>query len=279
MEEYKPSRWKSPLLWGAVATLAVLGFGVWSFFMPACSIGFDQQVICTSKWFYLSRATPNEVGDTLAGFAGTFAFIWIIATVAMQSQELAAQREELSLTRREFERMADAQDRQAALLVAQGKIFEREQAEREQSFVDKEIEALLVGIASQFSRHIERRFRWISLDPPEVSPWDGEKGVSLHCFGSENAQLDDRIFNQVKGAIKSIEEIEAGLDAGEFIRLPDRTEEITQLSEMCDKVAARLATSSPAMQERVRATRLERLVVPLANFVRRKDAWSEGGNQ
>lgn len=41
----------------------------------------------------------NEIGDALAGVAGALAFLWIIVTVMMQSKELAAQREELRLTR------------------------------------------------------------------------------------------------------------------------------------------------------------------------------------
>nr|WP_256471805.1 putative phage abortive infection protein [Oceanicola sp. 502str15] len=48
------------------------------------------------------KSSSNEIGDTLAGIAGTLAFLWIIVTVWLQSQELAAQREVLSATEEEF---------------------------------------------------------------------------------------------------------------------------------------------------------------------------------
>ena len=51
---------------------------------------------------------PNAIGDTLAGFAGSLAFIWIVVTVWLQSSELAEQREQLSLQTTEFERTNEA---------------------------------------------------------------------------------------------------------------------------------------------------------------------------
>jgi hypothetical protein len=44
---------------------------------------------------------PNEIGDTFAGLAGVLAFLWIIITVWLQSEELSAQRKELKATRAE----------------------------------------------------------------------------------------------------------------------------------------------------------------------------------
>ncbi|MEM7727688.1 MAG: hypothetical protein AAF311_00265, partial [Pseudomonadota bacterium] len=42
------------------------------------------------------------MGDALAGIAGTLAFLWIIVTVLLQSQELSAQRDELVEQRNEL---------------------------------------------------------------------------------------------------------------------------------------------------------------------------------
>ncbi|SMP02749.1 putative phage abortive infection protein [Shimia sagamensis] len=58
-------------------------------------------------WSFLT-APPNEIGDTLAGVAGALAFLWIIVTVMLQSKELAAQREELRLTRIEMSEQKEA---------------------------------------------------------------------------------------------------------------------------------------------------------------------------
>lgn len=49
--------------------------------------------------------TANEYGDFLAGFAGSLAFLWLVASFSLQRRELALQREELALQREEFSAM------------------------------------------------------------------------------------------------------------------------------------------------------------------------------
>jgi hypothetical protein len=194
MEAEKPSRWRSPLLWGALATLAVILFGAWSFYMPACSLGFQQQVVCTSKWFYLSRATPNEVGDTLAGFAGTFAFIWIIATVAMQSQELAAQREELKLTRKETTRTADA-------LAEQVKVLLDEQKQRLESRKERTLNALLDSLREICISTSEQSkfFKWI-IDSEEYYSGGGSERLRRYTR-YDNCELPDKYVRVMRDAV------------------------------------------------------------------------------
>ena len=51
---------------------------------------------------HLSCATANQIGDFLAGAFAPLAFLWLVATVLVQAQELSAQREELELTRAEM---------------------------------------------------------------------------------------------------------------------------------------------------------------------------------
>ncbi|MGI9367570.1 MAG: hypothetical protein ACR2O2_01920, partial [Ruegeria sp.] len=65
----------------------------------------------------------NEIGDTLAGVAGVLAFLWIIITIWLQSQELAAHRKELKLARQ-------AQEKQLETMEKQANIFLQEQQER-----------------------------------------------------------------------------------------------------------------------------------------------------
>jgi hypothetical protein len=67
------------------------------------------------------QQTPAEIGDTLAGIFGSLAFLAAAIAVVMQSFELNAQREELTLTRKEFEKMADAQAAQTKLMQLQTK--------------------------------------------------------------------------------------------------------------------------------------------------------------
>nr|WP_319948579.1 hypothetical protein [uncultured Shimia sp.] len=114
-----------PVNIGWLATLIIFGIAIWAGFSEYC-----VESGCTNKFAVLSDSRPNEIGDTLAGFAGALAFVWIIVTVALQSKELAAQREELQLTRKEMEEQRKATQGMARSLAAQASVFEDEQRRR-----------------------------------------------------------------------------------------------------------------------------------------------------
>ncbi|MDX8351875.1 hypothetical protein [Cognatiyoonia sp. IB215182] len=144
----KPDRldrpiWKElPFLIGIVLTIFV--FGVFTLAMLEGEVcGWVPP--CTSKWETLVQSPPNEIGDTLAGFAGSLAFVWLIVTVWLQATELREQRAE-------FEKMADAQTKQAELLEAQGKIFRDEQIQREQTQLSDVIDAKLTAMVRACDR-------------------------------------------------------------------------------------------------------------------------------
>lgn len=110
-------------------------------------------------WTFL-KSPPNEIGDTLAGIAGALAFLWIIVTVMLQSRELAAQREELELTRREFKKMAEAQSQQVKLLVTQGEIFSQEQKERSENRIEELVNALMTLIVNKINDLSDEQILW-----------------------------------------------------------------------------------------------------------------------
>ncbi|UWQ50177.1 hypothetical protein K3720_01860 [Leisingera caerulea] len=106
-------RLNNPIMWGVLATIAVIFFGVWAANQSVCQTDFWGSQSCGgSKWSAFLEAAPNEVGDTLAGFAGALAFVWLIVTVWLQATELREQRDE-------FEKMAKAQDAQLKLVSSQ----------------------------------------------------------------------------------------------------------------------------------------------------------------
>ena len=125
MEERTPK----PVIWGWVLTGGVLLFGGVLGFIPTCDSAGD----CQSKFAAFWSAPPNEIGDTLAGFAGALAFVWIIVTVMLQSRELKAQREELRLTRSEMEEQRKATQDMARSMKAQAAVFEDEQLFRSEA--------------------------------------------------------------------------------------------------------------------------------------------------
>lgn len=99
---------------------------------------------CVSKWTYLQTAPPNEIGDTLAGFAGTLAFVWLVVTVWLQATELREQRAE-------FKKMADAQSTQVEILLKQGEIFELEQKQRLEDRARLLLDAYLASVRKYIS--------------------------------------------------------------------------------------------------------------------------------
>ena len=96
-------RLSNPLFLGGFVTLAFFALIAWLGFQKTCYFDVNLVSQCTNNFQKFANSPPNEVGDTLAGIAGSLAFLWIIVTVLLQSQELAAQRKELRLTRRAME--------------------------------------------------------------------------------------------------------------------------------------------------------------------------------
>ncbi len=140
-------------IWGTIAvTLFVLLIS-----------GFDhcdQHGHCENKITLLLNSSPNEFGDSLAGFAGTLAFLWLITTVLIQSRQLAAQKNELEWTRLEFEKMADAQEKQVEIMDVQKNIFEKEQKQREETEAKEFLESLKQRLFRQIGYLEEASLSW-----------------------------------------------------------------------------------------------------------------------
>jgi putative phage abortive infection protein len=98
----------NPVLWGIVASLVILVIMVYLGYSKNCDFSTMGPPFCRSKLTIFLDASPNEIGDTLAGFAGAWAFIWIVVTVMLQSQELREQRKELKNQWREYKKMNQA---------------------------------------------------------------------------------------------------------------------------------------------------------------------------
>ena len=104
---------KSLIIFGFVVTFLFLGACTYLAFLPYCEIGSGQE-LCINNFQIFIASPPNEKGDTLAGLAGSLAFLWIIITVLLQANELSLQRSELKQTREALERQTlflDNQDK------------------------------------------------------------------------------------------------------------------------------------------------------------------------
>ncbi|TBZ36587.1 hypothetical protein E0H47_23105 [Rhizobium leguminosarum bv. viciae] len=85
-------------------------------------------VSCTGTF---SCLTLDGWGTYLSGVFAPLAFFWLVATVWIQSRELGEQRQELALTRKEFEHNREVMKAQSDYVGAQTDIVIRDQADHE----------------------------------------------------------------------------------------------------------------------------------------------------
>jgi len=150
------ARWRATngyLRFGTFATIGIFGLVI--------LLSFGE--VAESKlprWRAFWNASPNEIGDTIAGIAGTLAFLWIIVTVLMQGNELRLQRRELAMTRRELsaqrkasEQMAQAQAAQVNALQLQGEIFLDEQRTRRHVEASNTLHRYFDLLIARFQEH------------------------------------------------------------------------------------------------------------------------------
>ncbi|WP_417307437.1 hypothetical protein [Devosia sp.] len=102
----KSSFWRSPILWGVLATVLVF-------------VGFWAVVLMLGKPISDHSLSLNEVGDFFSGMAAPLAFIWLVVAVFLQRHELQAQREQLEQQKEEL-RLSREQ------LIAQGEELRRQ---------------------------------------------------------------------------------------------------------------------------------------------------------
>lgn len=238
---------KHPVFWGTAATILVAFFGIHLGQMQVC----DEGSSCQIRFQALLSAPANEIEDALAGFAGTLAFIWIIVTVWIQSKELAAQREELKLTRQEFSRMADAQLKQIDLMTIQGAIFKDEQRERAEKSTDATILATLDQLHHQIQRSKLRDVHWPLEDPNLSDPHRGTKSLNLHAFFDKSDNLDERLFTQMDALARHSQRIMDACSQDEVFNKPARPSTLSEINSTIKKVSGLAQSASPAMKARL----------------------------
>jgi hypothetical protein len=147
----RPSFWRfgNPIMWACLATMGFIALIVWFGLAPTCNGDLFPKGDCPPKWRHLYAAPPNEVGDTLAGLAGVLAFIWLIATVLLQSVELGEQRRVLALQKEEMEEqraatqeIARANAEQVKISELQYEIYRDEREQRNQAYAQSQVQEL-----------------------------------------------------------------------------------------------------------------------------------------
>lgn len=140
---------------GATAKLGLFGLFTAIWLLAATYLGYFAHSPETGCEGTFSCLTANEWGDFLAGVFAPIAFLWLVATVWIQSDELREQRKELALTRREFElsrsvmtEQAEEAKKQAEYIATQTQLLSDEAQARKR-------EETLTSFKSLVARFIE----------------------------------------------------------------------------------------------------------------------------
>jgi len=280
-EETHETFWRrnNPIMWGVLATVSVFVCGMLAAFQPVCQTNFWGSQACgENKWVYFLKAAPNEVGDTLAGFAGGLAFVWLIATVWLQGQELAAQRVELKEQRKATQDMARAQHEQVKLLQVQGAIFKDEQRQRDEQRAEMLFNETLRSLISELRETGSHGLHWAfsnNVIDDEFGS-DGEiHGVSLQDYIEENATIDEAILKFRERLLHMHDVLWDYVHQSVDYRLPLKTDCLLQIMEKIERVVEMRCDLSPSQQERLSRMRLSEISTTLEKLQLTPEFWTE----
>jgi uncharacterized membrane protein YciS (DUF1049 family) len=157
-------RYTNPVVWGLCLTILL---GLLVAFL-AVQLGPDG----SNQFSTFLSSPPNAIGDTLAGIFAPLAFIWIVVTVFLQSQELREQRAELSLTRQELKLAREAQEKQLAVMQIQADIFADEKRQRDEVAADAHVNELVESLVDEFSKGDFASLRWYFSSKDDAKNYD-----------------------------------------------------------------------------------------------------------
>ncbi|WP_170342482.1 hypothetical protein [Ruegeria arenilitoris] len=232
----RPSFWRfdNPIMWACIASMGFIALIVWFGLAPTCNHELFPEGDCPPKWRHLYAAPPNEVGDTLAGLAGVLAFIWLIATVLLQSVELGEQRRVLALQKEEMEEQRKATQDMARSMSVQATIFEEEQEQRRRAYSKDEITAVVSAIVTH-AEIIDDEVLW-SFDLPNAIGYV----VVSQPFRSENS-LKVRHF--VASLQTTLQTLSRYVNEGPLVERPEKKrfleliENVRRLEELGNELA------------------------------------------
>lgn len=271
-------RWyANPVFWGSLASLIVVVAAVFLGFGETCAATGE----CQQRFSAFLSATPNEIGDTLAGFAGTLAFVWIIVTVLLQSRELAAQREELNLTRREFQKMAEAQAEQVSILKAQATIFEGEQKQRDETRAENLLNEKLQSLVLEISESSRRGLCWHFSDGEIDDNYGSNSEVISYCIGNsgdEELEVDDAIIalrRRLSGLHDTLWDL---LHQSIDYRLPQKSGHISELLQSIASIVEMQEDLPLPQQERLFRLKLSEVASYLVGLNDTQEIWQENAS-
>lgn len=251
------------MLAGLALTLVVVVGYLYSLFCLPVGHGENQY---QNKWMYLQNATPNEIGDALAGVAGSLAFVWLVVTVVLQATELREQR-------KEFRKMADAQAKQVELLNIQGDIFRDEQRYRDEQRTWQFIEELFGEVDAKIHRFMQLN-DWIMYT---VSV-GAEGQSSANRLGVFTPPQSGEIVRNFKSRFSKAQEVRATISQPGFevVKKANGVDVVGEILELIEYVLTLRGQLNQAQLRRLAYMRLDDFREYL-NFLLGSDFWTGVG--
>jgi autonomous glycyl radical cofactor GrcA len=279
-EEVAKRVWLTPIKVGLILSCIVLvGFIVMSF-QRNCILLETSVLECRENWERFWASKPNEIGDTLAGFAGTLAFIWIVVTVWLQSTELAEQREVLREQKEEFKLMVSAQNAQVRALEAQAAVFEHEKTMRVEAGQDQLVNSLLWALERDIVDAVDTYwdisdlFGHTFIKTDYRSGAEAEKAKLEFENGRKSRRGTDEFFPMMEALLQyTIEEIEAGKKENRLAPVLANLREPTEVQGIISKLVERtgsiedeMVTASKLIKLKVESLKIKHLQTRLSSL-------------
>ncbi|RVH36392.1 hypothetical protein CN172_30920 [Sinorhizobium meliloti] len=199
---------------------------------------------------YLSCRPANELGDFLSGAFAPVAFLWLVAAVLIQAQELKAQREELTLTRQELADSRDVMKEQAEQARNQAI-----QAQRQADFIGEQTENLKRQAEDYYRERQDRIFdealralhKSVVLQLSNASfQVPTTEGTVIGRFGDYRNMEPEQAMHEMRGSLQNLDRSIAKLRPREKLSLPSGP--ISTLSDALEKLIEMRTGLSPSHQ-------------------------------
>lgn len=257
---------------GVFATVGLLTLALLFSLDDSCTV-MDGKETCEMRLTSFLDAPANEVGDTLAGLAGGLAFLWIVITVLLQGKELAAQRQELALTRMEMVEQRKATQDMARSMQAQALVREREG----QQLHEQSAKELFDQLLSSFLKFCETRSigTWEYLET-RVGMGGSKGSLSPVGYRNSGSLSVDRSMQVIRQEIvSSISQIVDFHERGLIVEYPEKDADMDQALSMLCELETLWAQLSAAQQSRFDSLGIREMKVALSNLEGEKGLWFE----
>ncbi len=109
-------------------------------------------------WHRVSCLEPNALGDTFAGAFAPVAFVWLVAAVLLQRNELAAQRQELREARVVSTQQVEEAKKNVLLIAEQTELLRSDRERVEQREADEDIDEMISILVANLRNNVNRTY-------------------------------------------------------------------------------------------------------------------------